>query len=385
MVSVEKRNAFELREHVGRKVLRAANVDPFKACFVRFLDLTDSQLHEFDFASLSLYQKCIVSGLRFLDETVSKSDLSRLLGQASRIDATPMPWVSDLIGVMSIKWLVEQDQDDNMKERFQSWTDGFVPQQIQGGRLDVFEGDIARYIRDSSSSVLTTATIPLFLHYRGICVLVDQQVRQELIGKFMAEFVEQCADDTSPLILALMAYCFDHANKDIALVPPHGWSLTDLVVFLERIPVGLKRWTWEEGKGRTRNSDPIKWPIENEYHVQNLLYALLAPVFDDIADEINLQQVGQRNPRADLYLPSLHTIVEVKYRKDNRKSFSKLIGEVAEDASLYHADARYKDAPLVCFLWDHTRSTQEHAKFKEGVLRIQGIDRCVVVSSPSFL
>ena len=64
---------------------------------------------------------------------------------------------------------------------------------------------------------------------------------------------------------------------------------------------------------------------------------------------------------------------------------SKLIGEVAEDASLYHADTKYKDARLVCFLWDHTRSTQEHAKFKEGVLSIQGIDACVVLNSPSFM
>jgi len=115
------------------------------------------------------------------------------------------------------------------------------------------------------------------------------------------------------------------------------------------------------------------------------LYVLLAPIFDDIADEINLQQVGQKNPRADLYLPGLHTIIEVKYRKNNKKSFSKLIGEVAEDASLYHADIKYKDARLVCFLWDHTRSTQEHGKFREGVLSIQGIDACVVVSSPSFM
>ena len=129
----------------------------------------------------------------------------------------------------------------------------------------------------------------------------------------------------------------------------------------------------------------MKWLIENEYHAQNLLYVLLAPIFDDIADEINLQQVGQKNPRADLYLPSMHTIVEVKYRKDNKKSFAKLIGEVAEDASLYHADTKYKDALLVCFLWDHTRSTQEHAKFKEGVQRIEGIDVCIVVSSPSFM
>ena len=385
MVSVDKQNAFELREYAGRKVLNGASSDPFKSCFVQFLGLTDTPIHAFEFSSLSLYQKCIVSGLQTHDETVSKSDLTRLLGQASRIDSTPMPWVSDLIGVMSIKWLVEEQHDTKTEEHFQSWIAGFVSQQLQSGRLSAFESDIARYVRDSSSAVFTTTTIPLFLHYHEIFTLPEQHTRQELITRFMTEFRLHAVSNTSPLLLALMVYSFDHASNDLALVPPNGWLLKDLVVFLEHIPIGLKRWTWEEEKGRTRNSMPVKWPIENEYHVQNLLYVLLAPIFGDIADEINLQQVGQKNPRADLYLPGLHTIIEVKYRKDNKKSFSKLIGEVAEDASLYHADTKYKNARLVCFLWDHTRSTQEHAKFKEGVLSIQGIDACVVLNSPSFM
>ena len=385
MVSVGKENSFELREYVGRKVLYGAIADPFKSCFLQFLGLTDTHINPFEFESLSLYQKCIVSGLQIHDQSVSRSDLSRLLGQASRIDSTPMPWVSDLIGVMSIKWLVDKEHDDDMEELFQSWIAGFMPQQIENGRLSGFESDIARYIRDSTSAVFTSATIPLFLHYRGICTLNEQRTRQELIAKFMVELRQHATNNTSLLTLALMAYCFDHASTDIALVPPNGWSLNDLVTFLERIPVGLKRWTWEKETGRTRNSNPVKWLIENEYHVQNLLYVLLGSIFDDIADEIYLQQVGQKSPRADLYLPSLHTLIEVKYRKDTNKRFPKLIGEVGEDASLYHADTKYKDARLVCFLWDHTRSTQEHPKFKEGVLKIQGIDACVVVSSPSFM
>ena len=385
MVSVNKKNAYELREYVVRKVLDGVSTDPFKSCFVQFLGLTNTSTHEIDFSSLSLYQKCMVSGLNIGDKTVSESDMTRLLGQASRIDSTPMPWVSDLIGVMSIKWLVEEHQDPKLEELFQSWISGFLSKQIPSNRMNDIESDIARYIRDSSAAVFTTATIPLFLHYHEISILPEQQTRQELIAKFMEEFRLHATNNLSPSLLAIMVYCFDHASNDLVMVPPNGWLLNDLVLFLERIPIGLKRWTWEVEKGRTRNSMPVNWLIENEYHVQNLLYVLLAPMFDDIAEEINLQQVGQKNPRADLYLPYLHTIIEVKYRKDTKKGFSKLIGEIAEDASLYHADIKYKDARLVCFLWDHTRSTQEHAKFNEGVLRIQGIDATVVISSPSFM
>ena len=384
MVSLEQRNAYDLRDHLARKALLAAQVDPFKACFVFSLGLTDQRPHNIEFSSLSLYQRCAVSGLMVLEQSSPQSDLSRLLGQSSQIDATPMPWVTDMVGVMSVKSLVEDHYGDEMKKRFDAWVAEFVPNQLKVNRLNVFELDFARYLVNPSSAVFQTATVRLYLHYSGRLRLDDQKIRYEVIGKFMGEFSDHGKEKASPLILALMVYCFDHASKEIALVPPKGWSLEDLDLFLNRIPVGLKRWTWEE-KGRTKRALPTKWPIENEYHVQNLLYLLLAPAFDDVADEINLPQVGQKNPRADLYLPGLNTIIEVKYRKNNGKSFSKLIGEVAEDASLYHADPRYKDAKMVCFLWDHKRSTQEHAKFKEGVLKIQGIDACVVINAPSFM
>ena len=47
---------------------------------------------------------------------------------------------------------------------------------------------------------------------------------------------------------------------------------------------GLKRWT-HETEPRTRKSAVARWDIENEYHVQNLLWAILAPVFPDVDDE----------------------------------------------------------------------------------------------------
>ena len=385
MVSLAKENAYQLREFAHRKAGKTVGGNPFKLCFFSFLGLAGSTAPSITFESLSLYQKCTISGLRLIEECVSKIDLLRLLGQAPCIDLTPMAWVSDVIGVMSIKWLVEAKQDEKTKKMLQSWLDGFLLDQTKSGRLNLFECDISQYVLDSNDTEFTTAAIPLFLHYQGKLRIAEQQARQDLIAKFMKEFQYHAPRLSSTALLSILVYVFDNINQDIALVPPSGWSLVDLIGFLERIPVGLKRWTWEEDKGRTKNSDPVKWLIKNEYHVQNLLYVLLAPVIDDIADEIYLDQVGQKTPRADLYLPPIHTIIEVKYRKDFKKKFPKLIGEVAEDVSLYRSDPKYQDARLVCFLWDHTRSTQEHAKFKEGVLKIPGIDGCAMISSPSVM
>lgn len=384
MVPIEKENAYQLRDHLHRKVVESAHADPFKCSFLHFLGLSKDGIPTFEFSTLSLYQRCAISGLGVLEETVSAQDVSRLLGQAAKIDSTPRPWVSDVFGVMAVKWLVERMNDSRIVREFDHWTSGFLAQQVSGDHLNLFEKDVAAYISGAESVVYASACVPLFLHYRKLRRIDDHQLRLSLSGRFMREFRDQARGDASAALLSVMVCVFDQVNQDVAIVPPKGWSLDDLLGFLEHIPVGLKRWTWEDA-GRTKGAEPVRWRVENEYHVQNLLYVLLAPVFADIADEVYLQPVGQKTPRVDLYLPTLHTIIEVKYRKDAKKSFQTLIGEMAEDASLYRADAKYKDARIVSFLWDCTRATQEHSKFKEGVLKMDGINGCVVISAPSTM
>ncbi len=339
MVPVEKDNVYQLREYLHRKVIEGALADPFKFCFLHFLGLSKDAPSSFDFSALSLYQRCAIAGLGVLDETVASPDVSRLLGQAAKIDSTPRPWVSDVFGVMAVKWLVGRMNDSRIAREFESWISGFLAQQAGGDHLNLFEKDIAAHVFSDESSIYASACVPLFLHYRRIQRIDDQRSRMALIDRFMVEFQAQAQGGASTALLSLMVYVFDQVNQDMAAVPPKGWSLDDLLEFLEHIPVGLRRWTWEDA-GRTRGAEPVKWPVENEYHVQNLLYLLLGPIFNDIADEVNLQPVGQKNPRIDLYLPSLHTIIEVKYRKDVKKSFQALIGEIAEDASLYRADTK---------------------------------------------
>lgn len=383
MVSLEIDNVYQLREYLYLKVCKDAFIDPFKSSFLYFLKLSEN-LPIFDFTSLSLYQRCTISGLQIQSETISSQDILRLLGQAPKIDSTPRPWVSDIFGVLAIKWLVEKNWEANIDYEFNNWISGFLEQQIRGDYLNIFEKDIAMFVSRGDSVVFSSACVPLFLHYQKILIIEDHQSRLSLINRFLNEFRVLAHGETSTALLSLIIYVFDQINQDVAVVAPNGWSLDDLVKFLENIPVGLKRWTWEEA-GRTRGAEPVKWLIENEYHVQNLLYVMLAPIFNDIADEVNLQPVGQKNPRIDLYLPTLHTIIEVKYRKDTKKSFPALIGEIAEDASLYHADQKYRDARIISFLWDRTRATQEHSKFKEGILKMEGIAGCVVISAPSTM
>jgi REase_DpnII-MboI len=53
-----------------------------------------------------------------------------------------------------------------------------------------------------------------------------------------------------------------------------GATRSDLVTLLQNVSRGMKRWTFEHEK-RTANSTIARWDVENEYPVQNLLWAVV--------------------------------------------------------------------------------------------------------------
>ena len=65
----------------------------------------------------------------------STDEFSRLLGQAATIDGTPRPWVSDIWGVLGVKYAIEALGGDELTNKFTHWIFGFLPERIQGGRL----------------------------------------------------------------------------------------------------------------------------------------------------------------------------------------------------------------------------------------------------------
>lgn len=151
---------------------------------------------------------------------------------------------------------------------------------------------------------------------------------------------------------------------------------------LRRLPAGLRRWTWDLQK-KTPNSTPQKWAVENEYHFQNLLCAVLAPVFPDLRDEEWLSSVGQKKPRADLVLPSLHLVIEVKYWRVNVAS-QELISQIAEDVSLYlkHGSPYKKVLPVI---WDQGRRTEQYDLLITGLSEVRDVVTPVLVPQPAFM
>jgi hypothetical protein len=210
------------------------------------------------------------------------------------------------------------------------------------------------------------------LAVRGIGPSVSESERAEAWSQAHRFSGEDLVDATLTLA-ALNTFAEASLPARLGVAEP-----TDVVRLLEGVGRSMRRWAWDQSP-RTLNSRVARWDVSNEYHVQDMLWALLAPVFSDLADEETLPPVGQKNPRADLTIASLGTIVEVKFLRP-RASFQSIIGEVAEDASLYRTDPRWTS--LIPFVWDDSARTEEHATLVKGLCALPMVIGAVVVPRP---
>jgi hypothetical protein len=160
-------------------------------------------------------------------------------------------------------------------------------------------------------------------------------------------------------------------------------TVEQVVDLLRRVPAALKRWPWEN-KPKTQHDAVTtqRWDIQHEYHVQSLLWAVLRPVFPGLEDEENLPSLGQKHPRADLLVPGLRLVIEVKYlREANQRARADIIEDVAADTGLYLTDDSGYDR-IIAFIWDATGSTHHHDELAAGLRKLRGVVDVVIVSRP---
>ncbi|YCI07067.1 hypothetical protein M1D34_32000 (plasmid) [Ensifer sp. D2-11] len=174
---------------------------------------------------------------------------------------------------------------------------------------------------------------------------------------------------------------FEFALARLAHVSVGVAGVEDLKALLTNAGRALRLWRYED-KPRTTNSAPTRWEIENEYHVQALLWTILAPVFADLEEEENLPSIGHKHPRADLGIPSLRTIVEVKFlRSAGQAALAKVTEEVAADASLYLSAKSGYDS-IIAVVWDDIAQTEQHHELKAGLESIKGVANAVIIPRP---
>ena len=191
-----------------------------------------------------------------------------------------------------------------------------------------------------------------------------------------------CCGNGDPVQVAVNRAVFEQCAASLAALPIVGAGVAGLISILESLAKSMSHWTYETSV-RVKSVTPQQWEVDHEYHVQNLLWTVLRPVFSDLVDEQSLPKVGHKTPRYDLGVPSLGTIVEVKFmRKAGSAACRKITEEIAADRSLYLGPATGYSR-LIAFIWDECSQTEEYQTLTDGLEGMEGIEKVVILPRPS--
>ena len=205
----------------------------------------------------------------------------------------------------------------------------------------------------------------------------SEEERQAAWGEMIAR-----VGDNDAVQIAVNRAIFDYCAASLAALAIGSAGVAELISILEGLAQSMSHWTYETNT-RVKSVDPQRWEIDHEYHVQNLLWTLLRPVFSDLVDEQSLPKVGHKTPRYDLGVPSLETIIEVKFiRNAGSAACRKVTEEIAADRSLYLSPITGY-SKLIAFLWDECRQTEEYQTLKAGLEGMEGIEKVVILPRPS--
>jgi REase_DpnII-MboI len=225
------------------------------------------------------------------------------------------------------------------------------------------------------------AEVRLALRSRGIGASASGSAGDE--GEVLAQLRKPLPVGFGVSRAAIRLAALDWIRRDRPVCDLRTVTVEDIGALLRRVPSGLKKWTWE-GTPRTKTSPAARqWSVENEYHVQNMLWLLLAPLFPDLIDEDSTPKVGPVQPRADIGVPSLRLIVEAKFMRADDPP-KKMVEQIAQDAGLYLV-AGSKYDKLIPFIWDDSRRTEHHEEMVRGLRQLAAVVDAVIIPRPGSM
>lgn len=300
-------------------------------------------------------------------------------GEPCGVVADPLNFAGVVAGAESVL-------SSEIRKRFENWStaawkdaDGLIQ---GGGWRRGLLNSLGRRIavanatgKDSGEPVWLAAA----LHRRGWSAPEEKSV-SEVLKAALNEVSSVTDGFEAGLRLAAIDWAIGRAmDFEIAAL-----TLTDVATVLHRVPTAFQRWTWEE-KPRTgrQGSEPRRWHIDNEYHFQSFLYAVLKPLILALEEEQYLPPTGTYQPRADLCILALELVIEVKFWYRG-KSVKDLTEEIAADLTLYLRN----DSPcrkVIVAIWDDGARTEDQAELMRGLKGLSGLLDVVIVNRPSCM
>jgi hypothetical protein len=203
-----------------------------------------------------------------------RDEIVRLSGRAFFSPGRPPRFEIDGIALLGVTLGITNDKNGSDRQ----WLRDLLATSARHVSDDAWQSGLvatARLIIGETGLHVTPADLAIAMSAKGIGACSANDVTQ---GWDMAVRLE--ALNSGPARDAVRLAAFDHALKRQAQISIAGASRDDLIALLQNVSRSMRLWTYET-KNRTPKSAITKWEIENEYHVQNLLWAVLAHVFPD--------------------------------------------------------------------------------------------------------
>lgn len=298
----------------------------------------------------------------FADRLTFVYDLPQLvgIGLAAQAVATDFPGFSE--------WLSGVLQDDRLQpsDRFQALLRAHVRALLSGQTAAVHaqQGDDVSVI-----------ALRYWMASAGTAHPPDPAEHRELQKRIASEALRT---DPAQLPVSRIALIYRAVTAILdASIEQAILSRSHLVTVLSRFEAAMRRWRCDDSSMK----QPIRWSITAEREVQDILWLMLRPVFEDLVEEETLPRLGHSTYRADFGIPSLGILIEVKYVRKS-SDFKEIEKQVLEDSVAYlNGVTAYNE--IVVFIYDESASVQEHDTTASSLRSVDRISDVIIVSRPS--
>lgn len=307
------------------------------------------------------------------------------------VAGTPMGFCIDGVALASLILGAKAIADDSLWQKTCGWVSRCREVTAHGTGLSVWQEWLLSTVSEHTGSNWVrkggdgpeAAEVRVTLRSRGIGAGDSASAIAKDEGEVLGLIRKSSPVGLGVARASIRVAAIDWVRRDRPVCDLRTVTVADIGELLRRVPAGLKKWTWED-KPRTKTSPaPRQWHVENEYHVQNMLWLLLAPLFPDLIDEDSTPKVGPIQPRADVGVPSLRLIVEAKFMRAEDPP-KKMVEQIAQDASLYLVPGSKYDK-LIPFIWDDSRRTEHHEEMIRGLRQIANVVDAVIVPRPGSM
>jgi hypothetical protein len=120
-----------------------------------------------------------------------------------------------------------------------------------------------------------------------------------------------------------------------------------------------------------RDGDRPDFEITCEQDFQDLLYAIMKPIFPDMREEEYTPKYATNSKRIDFVIPEISTVIEAKYVRDSNHA-TKIPEELMIDIESYHAHTNCQS--LYGFVWDGDGEIVDRSNFENELSGTRTID-----------